>query len=103
MKLAPAAGEVIVIVGGLLSTRLPPMGPAVVHPPCVLHTSRLPVTASSVSVPAGIPAHNPKVAFRSIANPDSGSVAVHATPTPHLCHRPSAAPHATCGALASGG
>ena len=33
-----AAGEVIVIVGGFLSTLLPVIGPAVVHSPTVLHT-----------------------------------------------------------------
>jgi hypothetical protein len=88
-----AAGDILAITGGFLSTLLPVTGPAVVHPPTVLHTWRLFVAALAVSVPISTLVVKLKLASAAFASPDSGSLAVHAMATSLLCHAPSAAPH----------
>ena len=98
---ALAGGEVIVIVGGFLSTLLPVIGPAVVHPPSLLHTWRLFVAALAVSVPIGTAVVRVKFASAAFASPDSVSLAVHVIVTLLLCHAPSDAPHDTCGGVES--
>src|SRR5262245_27549866 len=95
------AGDVIVIVGDFLSTLLPLIGSAVVQPPTVLQIWRLLVAALAVSVSGSTLVVKLKLASAGFANPDSGSLAVHAMLTLLICQSPSDAPHETCGEVGS--
>src|SRR5689334_11324909 len=99
--MAFAVGEVMEIVGAFLSTLFPLIGPAVVHPPLLLHTCRLFVVAFAGSVPTAVVVVRLKAASAAFASPDSGSLAVHAIVTSPLCQAPSDAPHETSGGVAS--
>src|SRR5262245_15692399 len=89
------------IVGGFLSTLLPVIGPALVHPPMVLHTRRLSVAALAVSVPIGTFVIKLKLASTAFFSPNLASLAVHAMMASPLRQVPSDVPHDTCGGGAS--
>ena len=88
--------------GAFLSTRLPPIGPAVAQLPSRSHTLRVPVAALAVSVPAGTEVERLKLASAGLARPEPLSLAVQAMLTSFACHWPSAVPQLIAGAVVSG-
>jgi hypothetical protein len=91
----------MLIAGGLLSTMLPPIGPAVEQLPATSQTVRDPVTAFAVSVPAGTEVVSVKLLSAEFAKPERPSFALHAMLTSLACQRPSVMPQLTPGAVLS--
>src|SRR5688500_17394457 len=90
------------ITGAFLSTLLPPIGPAVAQLPTLSQTSRLPVSALAVSVPAGTPVERVNAASAELARPELASCAVQAMLTSLGCHCPSGGSQVITGGTVSG-
>ena len=89
------------MLGGLRSTRLPPMGPAVTQLPAASQSCWVPVAALAVSTPAGTEVNSWKPAGEVAARPDRESAAVQASETSPACQFPSEAAQLKVGAVRS--
>ena len=90
-----------VMVGGLRSTLIPAIGPAVAQLPALSHTWRLFVDADAVSTPVTTVVDSVKLASPGFASPDPLSDAVQATEMFPECHAESGVAHERFGETVS--
>src|SRR6266478_3781548 len=91
----------MLMVGGFLSTMLPPIVPAFAQFPATSQTECAPVDAFAVSVPVGTFVVREKLASEEFASPEPTSLALHAIVTSAACHTPSAPPQMIIGGVLS--
>src|SRR6266705_2698304 len=89
------------MVGGLLSSLFPEIGPAVVQLPSLSQIDRVAVAPFAVSVPAETLVVRENDASTAFASPLWLSLAVQRIDTSRLCQAPSGAPHVMSGGAIS--